>query len=561
MITHNLIQGTPEWKAFRKNMFNASEAAAMMGISKHIKRNVLLHMKTTGSEQQYSEWVEKNVLEYGHEVEALARPIVERLIGDDLYPSTVSEGKLSASLDGMTMDETIIFEHKQHNAELFESVNNGIVPDEYMPQLQQQLMITGATKVLFVVSDGTEQNMVTHPVYPDAEWFDRLMQGWTQFAVDMENYEHVIEPVKPEADAIMGLPALVVRTRGEVLESNLSVYKVAASSYIANIKTDLQTDEDFANAEENVKFCDKAEKDLEAAKSATLAQASSIDEVMRTIDFIQAELRSKRLSLERLVKSRKETIKKEIVDSGIEALRNHIESIEQEIKPIRMPSTGADFQNAAKNKRTLSSLQNAVDTDLANAKIKADATAKDIRAKLAWCKETSAGFGFLFNDLQQLIVKPLEDFQLAVTSRIDAHKKAEEEKLEAQRKRIQSEEQAKAEAKVRAEQAEIERQKQAAIDAEAKAKAEQAEALLADKRRFEAQSKPVVAPSAPVVAAKPVSVAPAAEEKAQIYETRPSDAKIIEALADEFGVGESKVIEWLLDMDLQTASEQMALNI
>lgn len=496
MLTHNLVQGTDAWHEFRKDMFTASEASAMLGLSKQVKRNELLHMKKTGSAQEFSEWAQKNILEYGHEVEALARPIVERLIGDDLYPSTVSEWRFSASLDGMTMDDSIIFEHKQINAELFASINNGIVPDEYMPQPQQQLMITGAKKVLFVVSDGTQENMVTHEIYPDAEWADRIRSGWAQFAIDMENYEHVEYEPKPEADAIMGLPALVVRTRGEVLESNLIVYKHAASAYIAKFKTDLQTDEDFVNAKENIGFCEKAEKDLEAAKSATLAQASSIDEVMRTIDFIQAELRSKRLSLEKLVKFRQETIKKEIIDSGIEAFRNHIENINHEIRPIQLPlavAGGADFNGAAKNKRTLSSLQNAVDTELANAKIKADAAAKDIRGKLAWHKESSAGYEFLFSDMQQLIAKPLDDFQLAVTSRIDAHKKAEEEKAEAQRKQIQVEEQAKAEAKVRAEEADV--------DA-AKAKAAQIEALREDKRRFEVQNNPAEAQSTVVLAHK-----------------------------------------------------------
>lgn len=549
MIKHDLVQGTQEWLEFRKNMFNASEAAAMLGLSKKVTRNELLHMKKTGSAQAFSEWVQKNILDYGHEVEALARPIVEKAFEIDLYPITVSEGKISASLDGITLDDQFIFEHKQLNAELKEALSNDVLPDEYMPQLQQQLMITGAEKALFVASDGTEESMLYTWVHPQKEWIDRILQGWTQFAIDYDAYEPVIAPIEPEPEPIMGLPALVVRTRGEVLESNLSAYKAAASQYIANIKTELQTDEDFANAEENVKFCDKAEKDLEAAKSATIAQASSIDEVMRTIDFIQAELRSKRLSLEKLVKHRKEAIKKEIIDAGIEALKNHISSIEAEISPMRMPLAfaSADFYGAAKNKRTLSSLQNAVDTELANAKIKADAAAKDIRGKLAWQKQNCTGYEFLFNDLQQLIQKPMDDFQLAAISRIHAHKKAEEEKAEAQRKQIQAEEQAKAEAKVRAEQEEIVRKE---IEAEmAKQKAEQLETIREDKRRFEAQSKPPVVESVPVVA-----------ESAQVHETRPSDQKIIEVLADHFSVEKTKVIEWIFEMDLQGASDFLSLD-
>src|SRR6185312_17185227 len=102
-IIHNLVQGSPEWLQFRLEKFGASEAAAMMGLSPLVKRNELLHMKHTCMPQEFSDWVQKNILDYGHEVEALARPIVEEMIGEDLYPVTCSLGKLSASCDGLTM--------------------------------------------------------------------------------------------------------------------------------------------------------------------------------------------------------------------------------------------------------------------------------------------------------------------------------------------------------------------------------------------------------------------------------------------------------------------------
>ena len=59
--------------------------------------------------------------------------------------------------------------------------------------------------------------------------------------------------------------------------------------------------------------------------------------------------------------------------------------------------------------------------------------------------------------MQQLSAKPAEDFTLTISSRIEQHKKAEEEKVEAQRKRMEEEpERANAEklAKLEAEQRE-----------------------------------------------------------------------------------------------------------
>ena len=452
MQTHNLIQGSREWHQFRLEHFGASEAAAMLGLSKKVTRTELLHMKSTGTPKEYSDWVQKNILDYGHEVEALARPIVEQIIGDDLYPVTCSDGVYSASCDGLTMCEEIAFEHKQPNKELVAGVLAGIVPDEHMPQCQQILMVTGAAKVIFTVSDGTRENMVWVEVLPDPVWFDRLRSGWEQFNKDRDNYVHVVHAEKPQPNAIMQLPALAVQIRGEVLTSNLPAFTKAAEHFLANIKTDLQTDTDFADAEETVKFCDRAEKELELAKKAAIEQTVDIAELMRTIDYVKDELRSKRLMLDRLVKTQKEAIKSQILADARLKFADHLAAIEAEIKPIRLVYQQPDFQGAIKNKRTLASVHDAVDSALANAKIATDATAKDIRAKLAWYKENAVGYEVLFADLDRVIYKQADDFQMLVRNRIDQHKLEEKRKLEAERVRIQAEEQKKAEEKVRAEQ-------------------------------------------------------------------------------------------------------------
>ena len=97
-------------------------AAAMLGLSKKTTRSELLRMKHTGTPKEFSDWVQVNILDYGHEVEAMARPIIEDLIGEDLYPVTCSNedtgGILSASCDGLTMGYDTAFEHKQWAAEL-----------------------------------------------------------------------------------------------------------------------------------------------------------------------------------------------------------------------------------------------------------------------------------------------------------------------------------------------------------------------------------------------------------------------------------------------------------
>jgi hypothetical protein len=130
---------------------------------------------------------------------------------------------------------------------------------------------------------------------------------------------------------------------------------------------------------------------------------------------------------------------------------SHVAALEAETKPIRLALVAPNFAEAIKGKSKYANMQDAVDTMLAGSIITADQSAKDVREKLTWCKEHAAGHSALFPDLQQIITKPIEDFALTITSRIDKAKEAEEKRLAAEREKIRAEEQAKAQANARRE--------------------------------------------------------------------------------------------------------------
>jgi len=470
---HNLVQGTQEWLDFRINHNGASEAAVMLGISPFAKRDELLQIKKTGLPKEFSDFVEKVIFAEGHRVEPLAREMLERYIEDDLYPVVYSLGKMSASCDGITMDEAIAFECKQFNQSLFDGVKTGVIPEYYMAQCQQVLMVTGANSIYFTVSDGTEANTAWVGIDPDNAWFDRIKNGWEQFDIDLESFV-VVEPVaEVVAEAIPQLPALSVITRGEVVQSNLPQFKQAAIGFIKSVNTDLQTDQDFVNAKAFVKFAQDGEERLEAQKSAILAQTSDIELAIRTIDDVKAELRSKRLEIDKLVKTREQSIKIEIKLAGESDWLKHKTDLQSNIKGIQLIVQDPDLASAMKNKRTIDSLRNAVNTEVANAKIQATQIARNINEKLKFMADNAVEYSFLFNDLQTIIYKPLDDLQLIISTRIEQHKKAEAERLEQERLRIAAEEKAKAECeaaeKLRVEQEKIQR------EANEKLKAEQAE--------------------------------------------------------------------------------------
>ena len=449
-ITHDLVQGTPQWDAFRLQHFGASEAAAMLGLSKKVTRPQLLQAKKTGIAREFSDWLQANVLDYGHEVEALARPLVEAKIGDELYPVTCSRGKLSASCDGITLDDRIAFEHKQWNEGLAAMVATGIVPDEHMPQCQQIMLVTGAEKVIFTVSDGTPEKMVYTEVLPDQAWFDRLVRGWAQFEADLETFEPptAVAPA-PTGRAPESLPALLVQVTGAVTASNLAEFKEIALSAIRNVNRELTTDQHFADAAKAVKWCSDVEERIDAAKEHALSQTASIDALFKVMDDIKAEARQTRLDLDKLVKARNVALKTEIVTAAQQALAKHIAALNERLGRPYMPTVPADFAGAIHGKKSFDSMRAALDATLANAKIFANEVADKIEANLKYLREHAKDHTALFPDTAQIVLKAPEDLQALATSRIAQHKAAEQKRLDDERERIRAEEQARADREAR----------------------------------------------------------------------------------------------------------------
>lgn len=449
MKIHNLIQGTPEWLAFRLHKHGASEAAAMLGVSKKVKRTELLHMKATGLPQEFSDWVQRNILDYGHEVEALARPIVERDIGEDLYPATCSNedvgGNLSASCDGLTMLGDTVFEHKQWNAELAESVRAGVLPEEHKPQCQQQLLVTEASKVIFVVSDGTEENMVMMDVLPDPEYQQRIVAGWAQFDEDLASYipEPAAEPVTAQAQE--ALPAVFAQVSGSLsVTSNLDLFGEALRAFVDRIPKKPETDQEFADTEAACKRLKEAEDALAAAETQALASLDDVAAMQRTVATLKELARQTRLASEKLVKARKEAIRTETVTTARQQFSAFLTGLQGEIR-VRLQIGMPDFAGAIKGLKTLSSIKDAVNTALANAKIESNEYAADIRAKLAKFDElVPAEYHGLFRDLDDLVTMAPNHFEAAVVARVEQQKKVDDER----RQQIEDEAKAKAAAAV-----------------------------------------------------------------------------------------------------------------
>ena len=541
----NVQQGSGLWHQHRAAHFGASEAPAMMGLSQYISRTELLHHKSTGIAPEIDAATQCRFDE-GHRAEELARGLAEAIIGDDLYPVVGTEGKLSASFDGLTLDQSTAWEHKLLNNTLRAVKDSADLPICYRIQMEQCLMLSGADRCLFSATkwDGDVLLEAKHVWYaPDFDLRSQILQGWTQFAIDLENYQHVEHAEMPKAEVCIELPALFVHARGEITEHNMEAFGVALTAKLAEVRAiALVTDQDFSNAKEAAKKFRETAKAIAMSKEAMLAQTETIGEAARKMDAWVKDLNGTALQLEKDVEREDKAKKEVMVLEGRQAYADHITALEAEIKPIRITLAPPNFAESIKGKRNYASMHDAIQTMLAGVKIEADAQAKDIRAKLSWHKENTAGYGALFPDLQALMVKPMEDFALTITSRIEKQKADEAARLEAQHAAIQAEEERKATAKAQAEAEAIlaaERAKQA--EEEAKTRAE-SEAAAIEERRKTMQIAESAQAIRPPVASKVTRINPAANPA-----ERPSDKEIVDAVAAKFGVSLETACVWIIE--------------
>lgn len=456
MKTHSLIQGSPEWMSYRAKHFNASDAPAMMGCSAYKTRTQLMQEMHTGMTPDVDAATQRR-FDDGHRFESLARPLAEGIIGMELFPVTGSEGKLSASFDGLTMCETITFEHKTLNDELRKSIKRDneadCLPLQYRVQMEQQLLVSGAEKCLFMASKWINESLDEEQhcwYYPNLQLRQKIIDGWIQFEHDLAAYVPTVAEVKAVAAPQFGLPAVSIQVNGSIaLIDNLQTFGTALTAYVEKINLKPETDQDFADLEATVKTLKNAEDALDAAESGALAQTESIDAMRRTVAMYRDTARTNRLLVDKLVKVEKENRKAAIVRDATAALAAHVKGLDTRIGDIIMPQIVGDFGSAVKGLKSIDSMRDKVSTELARRKIEANAIADKITANLKAINE-QPDFAFLFFDKRSLALKEPEFVEMAVKNRIADHQAKEATRIAAETARIAEQERAKAQATERA---------------------------------------------------------------------------------------------------------------
>lgn len=445
IINHQ--QGSAEWKAHRRTTRNASDFPSAQGLSKKFTRSALVAEHATGIEREFSPYVAEKILPNGHRIEALARPMAEEIIGEELYPlvAVSDDGYLGASSDGATMCRDIGWECKQWNAELAEAVASGFVPDTHVGQVDQQGEVFGFEKILFMVTDGTPENCVHCWHVPSEEAKAKIRPTWRQFDEDVANYQPEVIEAKPilHANPIDNLPALVVEVTGRVTHSNLVEFKAAANAVISSIKTELVTDQDFVDASAAVKYLKDVEDNAKRAKQNALDQTTSIAELHRALDEVAKMAGDVRKALDKKITEEKDRRKEDIVRAGADAMGDYWRALNDRIGGY-MPPFESNFGGAVKGLKSLDSMREKVSAELARCKVATSEIADRIEYNIKTLQGEGFDWRFLFPDLASVCAKAKDDFTALLMSRVAQHKEAEAKRLEAEREKIRAEEQAKA---------------------------------------------------------------------------------------------------------------------
>lgn len=191
-----------EWLKWRSQGIGASDASIIMGVSRFKTREKLLQEKAIEEIKEQSSYI----MQRGNEIEFQVRMFLEKEFDAGFPPNNICSKILPfirASLDGHSKGTNRIVEikllasikhdnHVTEGTEKWEKVKQGWVPDEYWPQVQLQLWVSGAESCLFVAykeSKGnriiTSDKLAIVEVKPDKDYQKEMLKKLFDFWLDV----------------------------------------------------------------------------------------------------------------------------------------------------------------------------------------------------------------------------------------------------------------------------------------------------------------------------------------------------------------------------------------
>jgi putative phage-type endonuclease len=203
-----------DWLEWRRTGIGSSDASVIMEVSRFKTIDELVQEKAQGFKviDQSNAYIKDR----GNKIEVQVREYLEKQTGLTYSPLNCMHDHFSfmkASLDGITIDRSTIVEIKllsvfnpeKPNKEAsgyvkWEKACQGKVPEEYYPQIQHQLAVTGATTCIFlgykeVKGDlkVTDDKLAWINVGKDKEYIRTLMKKEFEFWLDVLDKRDILK--------------------------------------------------------------------------------------------------------------------------------------------------------------------------------------------------------------------------------------------------------------------------------------------------------------------------------------------------------------------------------
>jgi putative phage-type endonuclease len=194
----NLNQGSPEWKAWRRDGIGGSDIATIMGVApfKDATRENLLREKAEGWERPPN-----FAMRRGTRLEPVARFAYEQFRECVAPPVCVEmQGATWArvSLDGLCRYRAIpcgvpwVLELKVPGWGAHDLALAGMVPDYYVPQCQWQLLVTGLFRLDYASYSENQRfaerdRLAVVTVWPDEATQSELLEQAVRFWLEVED--------------------------------------------------------------------------------------------------------------------------------------------------------------------------------------------------------------------------------------------------------------------------------------------------------------------------------------------------------------------------------------
>lgn len=189
MKTVNIRQRSKEWLEFRRNHIGASDAPIIMGESQFKTVDKLYHEKI-----HYCESFPNPYMTRGNELEPIALKEFEKETGLIMFPCVGIHDEIewmSASFDGMTIEEDVLVEIKCPGKKDHHEALIGIIPKKYKAQLQHQMYVSCVQFMFYYSFDG-EKGVILE-IKRDEEYIQEMIEKefefWKLLQAQRNNYD------------------------------------------------------------------------------------------------------------------------------------------------------------------------------------------------------------------------------------------------------------------------------------------------------------------------------------------------------------------------------------